>query len=73
MTSTTLKFPLAGAHADPARGEDAITRVRAALGVWRERTRQRRHLLALGADQLMDIGVSAEAAAREGHKPFWRA
>ena len=43
------------------------------LRVWGERATQRRHLKALTLRELDDIGVSAEAAAAEAAKPFWRA
>ena len=43
------------------------------LNVWSERATQRRHLAALTARELDDIGVSAEAAAAEAAKKFWQA
>lgn len=41
------------------------------LKVWRERSRQRRMLSMLDADQLDDIGLSPEDVQREVSKPFW--
>ncbi len=32
----------------------------------------RRALLSLNADQLKDVGLTAEQAQQEGLKPFWR-
>ena len=72
MTSITLKSPLTAPAAGPASAGAPIQRVRRVISLWRERARQRRHLRSLDAGQLDDIGVSAEAAAREGRKPFWR-
>lgn len=42
------------------------------LETWIQRARQRRHLGALSAERLADIGVTAEAAVEEASKPFWR-
>jgi len=45
------------------------------LGLWglmRHRLTTRRALLALNADQLRDIGLSAEQARAEGLKSFWQ-
>ncbi|PWB32658.1 hypothetical protein DCO48_12350 [Pseudomonas sp. SDI] len=36
------------------------------------RWRSRRDLLELDAEQLRDIGLTAEQAWREGIKPFWK-
>jgi uncharacterized protein YjiS (DUF1127 family) len=41
------------------------------LGCWRQRARQRRHLAALDARALSDVGLSRERALREARKPFW--
>jgi uncharacterized protein YjiS (DUF1127 family) len=41
------------------------------IRLWRERARQRRHLAALPADMLRDIGVSPRAARAEAARPFW--
>ncbi len=41
------------------------------LKLWRERSRQRRMLSRLDADQLDDIGLSPEDVQREVSKPFW--
>ncbi|MEX0969869.1 MAG: DUF1127 domain-containing protein [Paracoccaceae bacterium] len=37
-----------------------------------ERARTRRALARLDTAALTDIGISARAARREAHKPFWR-
>ncbi|MEQ7919037.1 DUF1127 domain-containing protein [Xanthomonas sp. WHRI 1810A] len=45
------------------------------LGRWslfQHRRATRRALLNLNADQLKDIGLTAEVAREEGMKPFWR-
>lgn len=43
------------------------------VGMWNDRSRQRRHLLELSDHLLRDIGVTrAEVEAGAG-KPFWRA
>jgi len=39
---------------------------------WRDRARERRHLLQLGDDMLKDIGISRVDVEREYVKPFWR-
>lgn len=40
---------------------------------WHSRTSQRRHLSELTSDQLLDVGISAEAARGEVAKRFWQA
>lgn len=40
---------------------------------WMARSSQRRHLSTLSTRQLEDVGISANAAAAEAAKPFWRA
>lgn len=45
------------------------------LGLWalfQHRQATRRALLSLNADQLKDVGLTAEQARGEGLKPFWR-
>ena len=57
-------------------GRVAFTRLRAVLDtliLWRQRARQRRHLLSLEERLYRDIGVTASDAYREAQKPFWRA
>jgi uncharacterized protein YjiS (DUF1127 family) len=39
---------------------------------WHDRARQRRALLRLSDDMLVDIGISRTAALREAGKAFWR-
>lgn len=70
MTTTTFKNR---AVFEPATHAGAFTRVRETVALWRERARQRRHLAAMSAEMLADIGVSASAARAEAGKPFWRA
>lgn len=41
-------------------------------GLFFHRSRTRRALLRLDAQQLLDVGLSPELARREGCKPFWR-
>ena len=43
------------------------------IPVWRSRARQRRHLANLSPEQLLDVGITSEAARTEIAKPFWRA
>ncbi|NNG02831.1 MAG: DUF1127 domain-containing protein [Inquilinus sp.] len=45
----------------------------AALFVWRERSRQRRHLRHLDDRLLRDIGLTRQDARGEAAKPAWRA
>jgi uncharacterized protein YjiS (DUF1127 family) len=40
--------------------------------LFQHRRATRRALLSLNADQLKDIGLTAEQARAEGVKPFWR-
>lgn len=57
----------------PLRGLGRIvSRIRAVLRRWRDRSTQRRALAELDDRLLGDIGVSREAAAREAQKPFWK-
>jgi uncharacterized protein YjiS (DUF1127 family) len=39
---------------------------------WRRRIETRRHLAALTAWQLQDLGLQPELVEHEIHKPFWR-
>jgi uncharacterized protein YjiS (DUF1127 family) len=50
-----------------------VARARDLLELWHSRARQRRHLARLSQGQLLDIGVTTEAARTEAHKAFWRA
>lgn len=54
----------------PAFGLGSLAKT---LQRWRDRASQRRQLAGLTARELDDIGVSADAAAAEAAKPFWRA
>jgi uncharacterized protein YjiS (DUF1127 family) len=42
------------------------------LLMWHDRARQRRALLGLSDDMLVDIGISRTAALSEAGKAFWR-
>ena len=64
----TRSLPKAGAPAAPSW----IAAVLATLAAWRERWRQRRALAALDPRLLRDVGVTADEAAEESRKPFWR-
>ena len=54
-------------------GLTGIARVATVLGHWHERAAQRRQLSGLTPWELDDVGISADAAAAEAAKPFWRA
>ncbi|MEE9596905.1 MAG: DUF1127 domain-containing protein [Acidiferrobacterales bacterium] len=43
------------------------------VGMWNDRSRQRRHLLELSDHLLRDIGVTRAEVEAEAGKPFWRA
>ncbi|MCP5419061.1 MAG: DUF1127 domain-containing protein [Gammaproteobacteria bacterium] len=49
-----------------------IGRFLATVGVWYERSRQRRALQGLDDYLLKDIGISRADVYREATKPFWR-
>lgn len=44
---------------------------RRTLALWIRRRRTRRALARLTADELRDVGLTPEQAARETAKPFW--
>ena len=46
---------------------DVVAKLRLAMTAWR----QRQQLLNLDATLLADIGVTAEQAAAEAHRPLW--
>jgi uncharacterized protein YjiS (DUF1127 family) len=48
-----------------------LSRVLDTLAEWQERSRQRRHLMALNDHLLKDIGLSRADVVRESRKPFW--
>jgi uncharacterized protein YjiS (DUF1127 family) len=48
-------------------------RLAVAIKLWRERTIARRHLAAMDARSLRDVGISPAAAAYESGKSFWQA
>ena len=65
---------LAGLTAGPqSRLVSKVERTIDLLLTWRERSRQRRHLLSLSNHMLHDIGVSRADVEGEATKPFWRA
>lgn len=66
-----LEDHLASAGA-PGMVFDAPLRLLRISRVWRERCRQRQHLVSLDDHHLDDIGVTRAQAQREYRKPFWR-
>jgi len=54
------------------RPADSGSGVAAALALWRRRYLTRRHLAALDAHGLADIGLDAAARNREAVKHFWQ-
>ncbi len=70
MTTATLKHQVLIGARLRTESETALWRM---IHTWRSRGRQRRHLSLLTADQLMDVGITPEAALSETKKPFWRA
>jgi uncharacterized protein YjiS (DUF1127 family) len=42
------------------------------LLAWHDRARQRRALLGLSDDMLVDVGISRSEALKEARKAFWR-
>ena len=68
MTTTVLKNRSALRHTTAAT---RLARIRATLGLWRERARQRTHLAELSPEMLKDVGISREAARAEAARPFW--
>jgi uncharacterized protein YjiS (DUF1127 family) len=65
---TTCSLPKATAPAAPSWIAAAL----ATLKAWTARRQQRRALAALDARLLRDVGLTAEDAAEESRKPFWR-
>ena len=66
--TTTRSLSKARTPASPSWIATAL----ATLKAWTARRRQRRALAALDARLLRDVGLSAEDAAEESRKPFWR-
>ena len=48
-----------------------LSTLKRSIGIWAERSRQRRALAQLSAYQLKDIGISRGDAINEVRKPFW--
>ena len=71
MTSTALNLRIRARPAVGLRG--GLARIAAAIALWRQRARQRRHLAEMSPEMLRDIGVSVSAARAEAGKPFWMA
>ncbi|HXH03817.1 MAG TPA: DUF1127 domain-containing protein [Candidatus Competibacteraceae bacterium] len=69
-TCTTAMLPRLSVSA--AAHPSLLSRWRALLHTWRQRRALRRKLAELDDHLLHDIGWSAEAAAVESRKPFWR-
>ena len=71
----TTTNSVAGYNGGPLQASTAATRLSKALAVldsWFDRWLQRRQLADLPEEALRDIGVTAETAAAEAAKPFWR-
>ncbi|MCZ6531632.1 MAG: DUF1127 domain-containing protein [SAR324 cluster bacterium] len=56
-----------------ARMSSLLHAALAELKLWRERSQQRRHLIALDDRMLKDIGLTSAQAYQEYRKPVWRA
>ena len=67
MTKATTA--LTRSHA--ARTQGFVAAVQSLLQAWSARARARRALGRLDAHMLSDIGLDADAAAREVGRPFW--
>ncbi len=50
----------------------SLLRISQTLNMWYDRSRQRRHLIALDDHLLRDIGIDRTSALKEATKPFWR-
>ncbi len=50
----------------------SLLRIRQTLNMWYDRSRQRRHLIALDDHLLRDIGIDRTSARKEALKSFWR-
>ncbi|MDP7548535.1 MAG: hypothetical protein QGF20_14695 [Alphaproteobacteria bacterium] len=72
MTENTLPYAAAGTGTGTGVAE-LLSRFRATLAVWRQRSRQRRLLAQMGWRQGADFGAPRDAIEREIAKPFWRA
>jgi uncharacterized protein YjiS (DUF1127 family) len=64
---------LTGPHrASPRPLTGLARRISRILGLWRERTRERRAFAALDRRDLQDLGLSQWTVELELAKPFWR-
>jgi uncharacterized protein YjiS (DUF1127 family) len=85
--SLPTRLPSAGAHASVLRPvfapssrsetlwsttEGRLTAIVEQLLAWHDRARERRALLRLSDDLLVDIGISRTDALKEAGKAFWR-
>jgi len=71
----SLAMPGKRSHEPGPRLVRMVAAARAALRVWRQRSRYRRDLARLrnsGPHLIEDIGLSQAEANREAAKPFWR-
>lgn len=70
MSSSTLCTSKAYQHQRAQR--HLVVSFRDRLRHWHQNWRTRKQLLALGAHELKDIGLSRSEALEEASKPFWR-
>lgn len=69
MTTLTIKYQ----HRNPAEQiRLTATHIWKLIKLFRERAHQRRQLAALETGQLLDMGITLEAALEESLKPFWK-
>ncbi len=52
---------------------ELLSQFKVAIGVWRQRSRERRYLAQMQWREIADMGASRAAIEREIAKPFWRA
>jgi uncharacterized protein YjiS (DUF1127 family) len=69
--SNAIGIPSSALRLSPAR-PGSLTRIVIAVQRWRERARERQHLLRMTPRELQDIGLSNVDAWREANKPLWR-
>lgn len=66
----SVAWAVVGRRADD-RHTDRLTRLAAALWVWRARVHARRSLAQIDARTLRDAGIDPVAAQYESLRPFW--